>query len=459
MKKLFLMLLVASVATSSILAQKKVAVDTSKYMRNSICLMLMDEAAFDKAEIIKQSFVSLPVPDKYNDHNLAERVFDTRTLPVSNDDLTALDEAMSETVALEGAAKKKKGGFGKFMGGLAKSVAAEATGGLVGGGADKSLYAAGANKVIVQNNIAKKLADKWFINANGEISTDLIFERGLYNFSAEEIAAAKESVKGVTREAQDSGFELLNSTFVIMNHFNYLPKDSVVAEMTAAASAIGAIAGYDVSGVASLAGTAATMALGEGYFVKITSYLFKLRWNDEIQEKLFTELWGNPQAYADSKIFTCQYIGSEKAFANVKSSIFKNRPEEELIYMATVNAVDAVLAKLEKKYDVFKTKTPLIINEGPDGKPVYTAKIGLKEGLEAGDKYEVLEQVYNEKTNKTEYKKVGELKVSKNQIWDNRFGADEELKEKGEEAQAFTETLFEGSVSKAQPGMLLRQIK
>ena len=98
------------------------------------------------------------------------------------------------------------------------------------------------------------------------------------------------------------------------------------------------------------------------------------------------------------------------------------------------------------------------MKEGENGEIIYSAQIGMKEGLEAGDKYEVLEAVFNQETNRTEYKRVGTLKVSK-QIWDNRFGADEELEAKGEAAQTITETIFEGKVSKAQPGMLLRQIK
>ena len=453
-------MLAALVASAPLYAQKKVAVDTAKYMRNSICLVLMDESNFENSEVIGQSFRNMPVPEKYNDHNIPVRVFNTKDVPVGPEDIKALEDAKAEAVGGAAAAggKKKKGGFGKMMGGLVKGVASAATGGLVGGGADREVYAAGANKLIIENKIGKQLVDKWFLDANGNFSMNLISERGLYNYSAEDIAAAKESELGVSVLAQDSGTELLNSTFVIFNHFNYLPKDSVVAEMTKAASAIGALAGYDISGAAALAGTAATMALGDGYFVKITSYLFKLRWSSEFQEIFWEKYWDKHDVYAASDEFTCQYIGSEKAFANVKSSIFKNKPQEELIHMATVNAVDAVLAKLEKKYDVFKTKTPLIMKEGENGEIIYSAQIGMKEGLEAGDKYEVLEAVFNQETNKTEYKRVGTLKVS-NQIWDNRFGADEELEAKGEAAQTISETIFEGKVSKAQPGMLLRQIK
>src|SRR5690606_39200792 len=114
-----------------------------------------------------------------------------------------------------------------------------------------------------------------------------------------------------------------------------------------------------------------------------------------------------------------EYIGTETAWADMQSTVFTKKSDDELIAIATKNAGDAVIAKLQRAYEVFRTKTPLL-----SGDPL-SAKIGLKEGLEKGDKYEVLEQVIN-KEGKTEYKKVGTIKVEKNMIWDNRYMADEE---------------------------------
>lgn len=462
MKKIMLciaaLLLVGPVA----FAQRKVAVDTANYMRSSLYLLLMDNGSnFSNADLIKQSFEEVPMPDKYNDHNLKVRVYNQ--LPsVTQDEIAALDNVtFKDTVAVaegEDPKKKKGSGFGKFMGALAKEAAAETTGGLVGGGVDRKEYAAIANKLMNEQKIAKQLVDKWYLDQDGNFSTSLIFERGLYNFSAEKIAEAEHSIKGVTREAQNSGFELLNSTFVVANQFNFLPKDEVVAEIQATTAAVGSVVGGTVGAAiqlgSAIGGGVATAALGDGYFVKITSYLFKLKWNDDIQKKLFMEYWSNPEAYAASDIFELEYVGSDKAFANAGKD-----PNKGTIYAATVKAIDQVLAKLEFQYDVFKTKTPLIIEtDEATGKQVFSAKIGLKEGLVAGDKYEVLEPVYNEETNSVKYKRVGVLKVSKTAIWDNRFGANEEMAAKGE-SQSITATVFEGNVAKAQPGMLLRQIK
>lgn len=453
MKKYYFIFFLLAFLASDLTYAQKLQKDTSianRYRRSSLCLMLLNDNKIEKAEFINTAFKSLPVPDKFDDLNISERVFETHEIELNADDLSAF-----ATVA--GGAKKKKSGFSNFVTQATKELASESSGGLIGGGADRDEYAAKAHKILLNQKAAKSLVDKWFIDSTGNFSVDLIKQRGLYDASAYDISVAQNTVlKNALLE--DAGFELLNNSFVIVSHFNYLPKDSVVAELAATANTLGAIAGVDIRGYTALAGSAAGMTLGDGYFVKITAFLFKLNWNDSLQAVMNSQLWNNHQAYKSAEdLFSLQYLGSDKEFANVKASIFKNKPEEELIYMATVNAMDKVLVKLQKKQDVFKTKTPLIVEVGENQKHIYTAQIGLKEGLEPGDKFDVLEMV-QDASGKTTYEKRGVLKVSKKQIWDNRFGADEELKLKNAE-QSFNATLFEGEIKGAYSGMLLRQAK
>ena len=84
----------------------------------------------------------------------------------------------------------------------------------------------------------------------------------------------------------------------------------------------------------------------------------------------------------------------------------EKRTEEQIIALSTTRNVDAVFAKLQKKHDVFKPKVPLLT-----GNPI-TAKIGMKEGLEGGDKYEVLEQSADAE-GKITYKRKGVISVDK----------------------------------------------
>ncbi len=100
---------------------------------------------------------------------------------------------------------------------------------------------------------------------------------------------------------------------------------------------------------------------------------------------------------------------------------------------------------------MFKTKTPIYSVD-----PI-VAKIGLKEALEPGDKFDVLEQVYDKKTGLTKYDVVATIKVDKKNIWDNRYNM--ESVEKIAENAKLVGTEFKGGGKKIMPGMLLRQVK
>ena len=74
--------------------------------------------------------------------------------------------------------------------------------------------------------------------------------------------------------------------------------------------------------------------------------------------------------------------------------------------------------KLQKNYDVFKTKSPFYEIDSK-GK-VCTAKIGTKEGLVGGEKYEVLIPKFS-RSGGTKYSRKGIIKVDKKSIWDNSY--------------------------------------
>ena len=155
-------------------------------------------------------------------------------------------------------------------------------------------------------------------------------------------------------------------------------------------------------------------------------------------------------AFENTDLFKLELVGFDKAWADLQSTIFTQKSEDELIRIATVKAIDAVIAKLQKQHDVFKTKTPLYSVD-----PL-SAKIGLKEGLEKGDKYEVLEQ-YIDEEGRTRYDIKGVIRVDK-EIWDNRYMAAEEREAEGKTDEGIDATLFKGG-GKFYPGLLIRQIK
>lgn len=442
MRNLFLVVLCAGMAYSG-LAQKKDSINTN-YQRSSLALFLMEDVGMPMKDTILQSFITAPFPDKFNDHNVAVRTFE-RCTTLTEEDQAAFDAAVNMATSQNAAeAPKKKGMFGKFL----KAAASDASGGVVGA-TSKDEMAVSANKFLVDQKIAKQMFDKWFLDSAGNFSLALAQERGLYNATKSDVEQAASSVYG-TASLADAGIDLVNNTFAVVCNYRYMPKDSLVALIGGVAVAAAEASGnsYAVMG-AKAAMMALSASLGAGYYVVVNTYLFQLNWNDSIQNQL-SQVWDNREAYDAADFYGFKYIGNTTGWAQVKAGIFTNKDQAELIRIATVNATDAAIAKLEKKYDVFKTKSPLMVAE--DG--TLYAHIGMKEGIEPKDKYEVLERAIDPKTGRTIYKSKGTITVVKDHIWDNRYMADQEP----DHDSSINETYFEGK-GDYYNGLLIRQIK
>ena len=442
MRNLFLVVLCAGMAYSG-LAQKKDSINTN-YQRSSLALFLMEDVGIPMKDTILQSFNTAPFPDKFNNHNVAVRSFE-RCTTLTEEDQAAFDAAVNLATSQNAAeAPKKKGMFGKFL----KAAASDASGGVVGA-TSKDEMAVSANKFLVDQKIAKQMFDKWFLDSAGNFSLALAQERGLYNATKSDVEQAASSVYG-TASLADAGIDLVNNTFAVVCNYRYMPKDSLVALIGGVAVAAAEASGnsYAVMG-AKAAMMALSASLGAGYYVVVNTYLFQLNWNDNVQNQL-SQVWDNREAYDAADFYGFKYIGNTTGWAQVKAGIFTNKDQAELIQIATVNATDAAIAKLEKKYDVFKTKSPLMVAE--DG--TLYAHIGMKEGIEPKDKYEVLERAIDPKTGRTIYKSKGTITVVKDHIWDNRYMADQEP----DHDSSINETYFEGK-GDYYNGLLIRQIK
>ena len=156
-------------------------------------------------------------------------------------------------------------------------------------------------------------------------------------------------------------------------------------------------------------------------------------------------------------MFKLEFVGDESASGLILFSLKEKRTEAQIITLTTKRIIDNVYAKLQKKYDVFKTKTPLYT-----GYPI-TAKIGLKEGLEGGEKFDVLEQNIDPKTGVSTFKSIGTIKVDKDSIWDNTYTEGEtpiaEPIAEGKEVKPIIDrTTFDGG-KKFYSGLLIKQIK
>jgi hypothetical protein len=375
--------------------------DVVNYSRSSLYTLMLNNESREHAGAIRDAFGNAPLQEKFNDHNIGPYAIDIQ--------YQEKDQSNLITDYLD------------------------------------------------RNDIAKEMISKWFNrNEKGEFNTDLVAERGYYDASSLNISIAKNSERGIAILA-DAGEGLIGNTFVIVNDYKFTNKEEVAKKTSGWLNAIANVAAYIPGG--STVSNAATYTslgvgvIGKGYVIKTTSYLYRLVWDEETAATFYNDYWidennydpNKKRAFEKSNAFRLELIGSENAWADIQSTVFTKKSNEELIEIATVKATDKAIAKLQRKFEAFRTKSPLL-----SGEPI-TAKIGLKEGVEKGDKYEVLEIVEDKEGNRR-YKSVGVIKVDKNQIWDNRFMANEENNSQLEY------TTFKGSKNKFAPGMLIRQI-
>jgi len=407
MKKLILITLSAVLCSSVLLAQdSQKEMKETKYRRSSLHTILIESSGFPKKDQVINAYYGAPFPDKYDNHNIGAKSFNPAKYTTDT-----VDSQTPEVI----------------------------------------------EKYFKDEQIAKKMVAKWFNRqADGSFDYSLVSERGAFNasFLDSKTAAASSDGKALLATA---GFELINNTFVVVSKMKFVENEPIARGIRDAAI----IAASNAPGLVRMGiEKAAEIAYNkgkEGYSVWTTSYLYKLKWTPEVEGTFYQDMYGDKttitpamKAKFDSNmdLFQMEYVGSQKSTTLVTFSLKEKRTEDQIINLSVTRNIDKVFAKLQKNYDVFKPKVPLYT-----GEPI-TAKIGMKEGLEGGDKFEVLEAVMDQKTGKIEYKSIGTIKVDGDKIWDNRFNLGDEAPVEG----AVDRTTFKGG-KKFYPGLLIRQLK
>ncbi len=402
--KLFILLFLLSI--SNIISGQKIDGDVI-YRRSSLYTLMISEPTRQYSSEIQKTFIEAPIPDKFNNHLLQER---------------KIPNAVNLKIKKEEKVRIQQENISNYL---------------------------------KENEVAKKLVAKWFNRTpQGTFDVNLLAERGTYNASDMDVKLALSSKRGMALLA-DAGEELIKNTFVIVNDFDYISKEEVANKTKAGLSLLKDVAELADVDIDTETADELLTTFGKGYVIRTFSYLYQLDWNDSVAAVFYEQYWMDKDsfkperktAFDNSDIFKLKSVGYEIAWADLQSTSYTKKSEEELIRTATIRAMDAVIAKLQRKYEVFRTKTPLYSVD-----PL-AAKIGLKEGLEKGDRFEVLEQVMD-KDGRTRYKRKGIIKVDKNHIWDNRFMANEDPKNTQSQLDF---TVFKGS-GKFYKGMLIRQI-
>lgn len=374
------------------------------YMRSSLATFFVDNGKLEQDEIVKSAFLNKFAPDKYNAHELDNRI-------IPNPD----------------AAKNKE---------LIQYL----------------------NNYFQSDQTAKKLVAKWFERSNkGGFGVNLVMKRGLYNAQELDKQIAKNTVSGLNK-ISDKGEDLINNTFVVVMVSNYTNKANVASNLNAG---IGFLQNTGLLGgglTTELTKTAIT-TVGKGYWVGTKSYLYKLVWDDDTKHRFYNELWAEDSnvtaekraAFDAADFFRLEYVGETSTGADIQSSTLSTKTESQLIERATIKSFDRSVANLQKEYDVFSLKIPIYSVE-----PIITIKAGSKEGISEKSKFGVFE-MQEGKDGVLQLVQVGKLKVDKDYpIWKNEFGADEENTDKNVDCTVLKVQSMKGDIV---PGMLVMQTK
>lgn len=371
-----------------------------KYRRSSLYSILIKHAEKEFCPEIIEVFDSIPIPDKFNDHNLNIRVISAYIPP-----------------HLEKNAELQKQNIEIFLS---------------------------------QNDIGRRMIAKWFCRnkTNGSFDMSLVAQRGLYDASVFDVWIADKNVRGRAILA-DAGEELIGNTFIIVNDIRYIDKVeeaymAAVFGKTSKAVVSKNIADFEINVTSYL------------YRLDWTAEIAGTFYYDYWMDKYSVNSDKKVAFDADKKTFTITYFGSQTVISRGKSTMhgINTKADEatikrEMIKKVCTRAIDAAIVQLQQTYDEFKVKTPLVSTE-----PI-KAYIGRKEGVTEDSKYEVLEKNEN-KNGRTFYKRVGIIQPVKGKIWDNRYLSVEEGFVNAElKATEFTKI----SGSNFYKGMLIREIK
>ncbi|MDX9854103.1 MAG: hypothetical protein RBS81_10005, partial [Tenuifilaceae bacterium] len=238
--------------------------------------------------------------------------------------------------------------------------------------------------LLKEQRVAEQIIAHWYsMKDDGSMSLELVHERGMFNATDASYLQAQSTKRGNTA-LMDYGTRLINLSYILVLDYK------------------------DIKTMAE-----AKIKDMRGWKADVNGYLFKLDYNEEIQNA-FYDNWIDetdaPEAKVDKKgkiqqisvpisfiTKVSQPTTSSQAEGTTQIGKFvKQKSEKILLEELVQKSYDEVLYFLEKGYEEFRVKTTVY-----QVRPI-RAKIGKKEGLKTDYRFFAYEYVYNEKKNTVE---------------------------------------------------------
>lgn len=429
--KQWLLTLIALVAVLPMVAQTEG--ELREYRRNSLSMVLVYHPEDEFGINIYEAFDSLPMPDKYDDHNVGYQL-------INNQQIVGL---------------KRDTGFYKAKYGHVLTSQ------------EVQKNAQYMEDMLNKAQIAKLMVAKWFGLSGDSVhtatfNTDLIQQRGQYNATDVDVELAMQTLRGVSA-LSDAGEELIANTFLLVNDITYVTAEEEAAAAKTSMAIIGGLMDAFLGGDTGKALAAATGAIADsftGFNVKTHSYLFQLVWNDSVQSTFYKHQYtSRPDSnkimafLRDETTYRLKYVAHEYEY-DKKSTLKGQYDRKELVKTICARSMDKNIVALAKQYEDFKVKTPVysVLRDDKGRVTGYAAKIGLKEGIQENSSFQVVQRIFDPQTNKTTYRYVATLKPEKGKLWDNRYNA---VLEHGAGSDLTYTTFKKASGGEILPGMLL----
>ena len=423
-------------------------VELPKYQRSSLHMVLLTtdepglEGAQDFTAQLDEAWQAYPFPDKYNKHLLSF------TQAYGGQPKGSLMEIINTY----------SNGFGNLSLADAKALLDSMKGAKI---YNENLVAA-IQGIIAEQKLGNQLMRKWFnIQDDGTYDLELINERASYNANQMDVADATATVRGV-QAILDRGDDLIGNTFVTFSKLAFYPSEPVAAFTRDLAKFIAEFTPAPANSIMIAAAEAAYVATNKGYTARTTTALYQLDWTEEVKAEFYNMFT------ADNKIdmekfnayeFPMSLVGIDNANsttidagAGVKAAFGAVQSEEvdnALINKTVIRNIDKLFAKLQRSYEVFAPVSQIVSVE-----PLM-ADMGMKEGLEGGESFNLLEPTLDPETNEIVWNSIGIVKVDKKGIWDNRYTLTDE-------APAEDPSELKGTVlspnKKAAVGMVVKQV-
>lgn len=365
------------------------------YDRISLTYMLLDFGTGNYYSVMKQAFKQVKVDDKYDDNTITDPMLPS---PVKR------EETLNS--------------FG-FNPRTPDNV---------------------SNKIkdaLVQNHAANAVIAKWFSRKeDGSFGTELLQQRGLYNATDADVAAANASKLGIAK-LKDAGENLLGNSFIIVVDV----KDLIDKEED-----------YNRQQKNSKTTINRTQ---NGFKATVSTYVYKVNFNDTISSVFWNDLWANSsdidlaqkRVRFDNYYFPITYYTRATTMAEATQynpgqalAPKVQATSEQLMVKLLQEGINNNQSSIENSLEEFKVKASIFSTH-----PI-EAKIGKKEGLKTDHRYFVYEMEQDESGNITA-KRKGVIRATKH-IVDNRTISS---------GQTNTSRFYQVAGGRLDAGMLLQQ--